>query len=130
MLLTRGNAQGRGDLAGCSLFDLLEDVGDTWEVSFDSVDDLLVYVRVVIESHPLVAQALTEEVGIEGELHEDVHLRGLLAHDQLPVVRSGQLVQAEEAEVGEDLVQDGIVAVRTAGAPFKEDFGEYLCEAC
>jgi hypothetical protein len=53
-----------------------------------------------------------------------VHLGGLLAHDELSVVRCRQFVQTEEAEVGKDLVQDGVVTVCTARITLEEDFGE------
>ena len=57
---------------------------------------------------------LPEGVRVEGELHEDVHLGCLLADDQLAVVGGRQLIQPEEAQVGEDLVQRRVVPIGVA----------------
>ena len=69
---------------------------------------------------------LPKGVRIEGELHEDVHLGGLLTHDQLTIVSGGELVQAEETQVSKDLVQRRVVAICAARTPLKEDFREDL----
>ena len=69
---------------------------------------------------------LPKRFRIEGELHEDVHFLGFLAHHKLTVVRRRELIQTEEAQIGEDLVQDVIVAISAARATLKENFRKNL----
>ena len=66
----------------------------------------------------------TEQVCVECELHEDVHFSRLLADHQLAEVGRGELVEAEEAQVGEDLVQDVVVAIDARSVALEEN----LCE--
>ena len=69
---------------------------------------------------------LPKRFRIEGELHEYVHFLGFLAHHKLTVVRRRELIQTEEAQIGEDLVQDVIVAISAARATLKENFRKNL----
>ena len=69
---------------------------------------------------------LSQSLRIEGKLHENVHLGGLLADDQLAVVRGRQLIQAEEAQVREDLVESSVIAIRASQVALKEHTGENL----
>ena len=69
---------------------------------------------------------LPQRVSIECELHEHVHLGRLLADNKLSVVGRGELIQSEEAQVGEDLVEGRIVAIRATQIPLEENFGEDL----
>ena len=69
---------------------------------------------------------LSQKLRVEGELHEYMHLRGLLADDQLAVVSGWKLIQSEETQIGEDLVKDGIVAVRGASVLLEENSCENL----
>ena len=69
---------------------------------------------------------LPERLSVECKLHENVHLGGLLTDDELTVVLWRQLIQSEEAQVGEDLVNYCIVAIRTARVLLKKDSCEDL----
>ena len=125
-LLERRDRQGRCDPACCPLFHRLDDVRHCRQVPLHAANDLFVNVREVVKGHPVLAEVLPEVVGVEGELHEDVHLLRLLADHQLPVVGRRKLVQTEEAQVGEDLVERGVIAVRAAAVPLEENPGENL----
>ena len=54
---------------------------------------------------------LPQRLAIEHELKERVHLHGVLGQDQPAVVLEGELLQAEEREVPEDLIQHVVIAV-------------------
>lgn len=69
---------------------------------------------------------LSKGLRIECKLHENVHLGGFLADYQLAVVLRRQLIKSEEAQVGEDLVNYCVVAIRTSRVPLKEDSCEDL----
>ena len=55
-----------------------------------------------------------------------MHLGGLLADDKLTVVGRGQLVQAEEAQIGKNLVECAVVTVRASRVTLEENTGENL----
>jgi uncharacterized Rossmann fold enzyme len=69
---------------------------------------------------------LAEQLGVEGELHEDVHFSGLLAHDQLAEVCKLQLIEAEETQISEDAVEGSIVAVGGGAVQLEEGLTENL----
>ena len=128
VLLARGYAEGRLHFSSGALLNRLDDVRYAGQVPLDPVDDFFVDVGVVVQCHPLLAQVLPQQVGIECELQEHVHLGGLLAHHQFLVVGRLQLVKAEEGQIGEDLVQGVVVAVGARRVLLKEDFGEDLVD--
>ena len=80
-VLVRAYGEGGGDLAGGTLLYRLDDLSDGRQVALDTANDLVIDVLEVVECHPLFAQMLPQRLGVEGELHEDVHLGGLLADD-------------------------------------------------
>ena len=69
---------------------------------------------------------LSEALSIESELQEDVHLVRLLAYHELAIVSWRELIESEEAEVGEDLVQGRIVAISATWVALEENSCENL----
>ena len=69
-----------------------------------------------------------EGITIEHELEEGVHFDGVLGEDEAAVVLEGELLQAEEGEVAEDLVEHVVVAVSRRREPLEEDRVEHLQE--
>jgi hypothetical protein len=54
---------------------------------------------------------LSELVSVESKEQEDVHLVSFLTVNEFLVVGDGQLLEAEEGHVSEDLVEDSVVSV-------------------
>ena len=125
-VLVRAHGECGGDLAGGTLLYRLDDLSDGRQVALDTANDLVIDVLEVVECHPLLTQVLPQRLRVEGELHEDVHLGGLLADDKLTVVGRGQLVQAEEAQIGKNLVECAVVTVRASRVTLEENTGENL----
>jgi len=128
--LAGSNGQSRHDFACCPLFHVFDDLADVGQIALNTANNLLIDVSEVIQGHPLFAQVLSQAIRVESKLQERVHFRRLLAHDQLSEVLRLQLVKAEEAQVGEDLVQRRIVTVGRRGVPLEEHLCEYLKPTC